>query len=106
MTFGAALSLSLSLSLLFLLPPSLAWAPSSCLQGWRMTLNPGLWCTSLSPPVGGNLFFSPFFFFLKRPVCRLLSGHLVDCSLSGLFVYLFSFLPVDGHDRLASSLSP
>lgn len=40
MMFGAALSLSSFSSLLFLLPLSLAWVPSSCLQGWRMTFEP------------------------------------------------------------------
>ncbi len=74
--------------------------PPACRAG-AWPLNPGLWCTSLSPPVG-EMVSSVF----PLPVCRSVSGQPVGCSASSfLFLFLFFLLPVDGCNRLASSLS-
>lgn len=84
-------------SLSFLLSPFLARAPSSCLQGWRMTFEPRAMVHFSVSTCRGNGSVFPL------PVCRSVCSQPVGCSASS---YLFCFfLPVDGCNRLASSLS-
>lgn len=92
MTFGAALSrssfsLSPLLSFVFALP-SLARAPSSCLQGWRMTFEPRAMVHFSVSTCRGNRPFFHFLFVGQSAVNRLVVLLPVSCCCFFFFLLM------------------